>query len=80
MESQYKENTLRNWFITDFKYHEKPYQIVTGNFYNRPGFYEGMHGRTSPIQDVKINLEEMLLNTIGSYKDFSDADAEFTLK
>lgn len=29
---------------------------------------------------VKINLEEMLLNTIGSYKDFSDADAEFTLK
>jgi len=58
MESQYKENTLRNWFITDFKYKEKIFQIVTGNFYNRPGFYEGMHGRTSPIQDVKINLEE----------------------
>ncbi len=29
---------------------------------------------------VKINLEEMLLNTIGNNKDFSDADAEFMLK
>ena len=29
---------------------------------------------------VKINLEEMLLNTIGSNKKFSDADAEFELK
>ncbi len=29
---------------------------------------------------VKINLEEMLLNTIGNNKGFSDANAEFTLR
>jgi hypothetical protein len=58
MESEYKENTLRNWFITDFEYQEKTCQIVTGNFHNRPGFYEGIHGQTSLIQDIKINLEE----------------------
>ena len=55
MESEYKENTLRNWFITDFEYQEKTCQIVTGNFHNRPGFYEGIHGQTSLIQDKKIN-------------------------
>ena len=29
---------------------------------------------------VKINLTEMLLNTVGSNKDFSDLNAEFILK
>ena len=30
--------------------------------------------------DVKIDLKEMLLNTIGNNKGYSDNNAEFTLK
>lgn len=58
MESKYKENTIRHWYISDFEYEDKIYQVVRGSFYNRPGFYEGLHTRTSPIQEVKVLMEE----------------------
>lgn len=58
MESKYKENTIRHWYISDFEYEDKIYQVVRGTFYNRPGFYEGLHTRTSPIQEVKVSMEE----------------------
>ena len=58
MEKQYKENTIRHWFIGNFEYENKTYQVVYGNFYNRPRIYDGMSSRTSPIQEVKICPEE----------------------
>ena len=58
MESKYKENTIRHWYISDFEYEDKIYQVVRGTFYNRPGFYEGLHTRTSPIQEVKVSMKE----------------------
>ena len=58
MASKYKENTIRHWYISDFEYEDKIYQVVRGTFYNRPGFYEGLHTRTSPIQEVKVSMKE----------------------
>ena len=58
MASKYKENTIRHWYISDFEYEDKIFQVVRGTFYNRPGFYEGLHTRTSPIQEVKVSMEE----------------------
>lgn len=58
MENQYKENTIRHWFIGDFEYENKTYQVVYGNFYNRQNCYDGMFSRTSPVQEVKICPEE----------------------
>ena len=58
MESQYKRNTLRHWYLGEYEWRGEKVLLAYGQFYNRPGFYEGMNGRTSIVQTVKINHEE----------------------
>ena len=58
MENQYKLNTLRHWYLADYEWKGEKVLLVWGQFYNRPGFYEGMNGHTSIVQSIKINQEE----------------------
>ena len=58
MENQYKLNTLRHWYLADYEWNGENVLLAYGQFYNRPGFYEGMNGHTSIVQSVKIKQEE----------------------
>ena len=58
MEKQYKLYTLRHWYLDDYEWKGEKVLLAYGQFYNRPGFYEGMNGHTSIVQSVKINQEE----------------------
>ena len=58
MKKQYKLNTLRHWYLADYEWKGEKVLLVWGQFYNRPGFYEGMNGHTSIVQSIKINQEE----------------------
>ena len=58
MENQYKQNTLRHWYLGEYDWNDEKVLLVYGQFYNRPGIYEGMVGHTSIVQSVKINHEE----------------------
>lgn len=58
MENQYKQNTLRHWYLGEYEWNDEKVVLVFGQFFNRPGIYEGMVGHTSIVQSVKINHEE----------------------
>ena len=58
MESKYKLNTLRHWYLVEYEWLGGKVILGYGQFYNRPGFYEGMNGHTSVVQSVTINHEE----------------------
>ncbi|MCR5620565.1 MAG: hypothetical protein K6G18_01795 [Treponema sp.] len=58
MEPMYKRNTMRHWYIGSENYYGKDYYLILGQFFNRPGFYEGMNGHSSEVMSVTINEEE----------------------
>ena len=58
MENQYKRNTLRHWYLGEYESNGEKRPMAFGQFFNRPGFYEGMNGHTSIVQSVKINQDE----------------------
>lgn len=58
MENQYKQNTLRHWYLGEYEWQGGKVLLAYGQFYNRPGFDEGMNGHTSIVQAVTINHEE----------------------
>lgn len=58
MKKQYNQNTLRHWYLGEYERNNEKLILAYGQFYNRPGFYEGMNGHTSIVQSVKINNEE----------------------
>ena len=58
MESKYKLNTLRRWYLGEYEWKGEKVLLAYGRFFNRPGLYEGMKGHTSVVQSVKINHEE----------------------
>ena len=58
MKKQYNQNTLRHWYLGEYECNNEKLILAYGQFYNRPGFYEGMNGHTSIVQSVKINNEE----------------------
>ena len=58
MENQYKLNTLRHWYLGEYEWNGEKILLVYGQFFNRPGIYEGMVGHTSTVQTVTINHEE----------------------
>ena len=58
MEKKYKLNTLRHWYLGEYEWRGEKVLLAYGQFYNRPGFYDGMNGHTSIVQTVKINHEE----------------------
>lgn len=53
MENQYKQNTLRHWYLGEYDWNDEKVLLVYGQFYNRPGIYKGMVGHTSIVQSVK---------------------------
>ena len=40
MENQYKQNTLRHWYLGEYDWNDEKVLLVYGQFYNRPGIYE----------------------------------------
>lgn len=56
--SNYKQNTLRHWYLGNYEWRGKNVLVAYGQFFNRPEIYEGMSGSTSIVQSVKINQEE----------------------
>lgn len=58
MENQYKQNTLRHWYLDNYDWYGEKVLLAFGQFYNRPKFYDGMNGHTSIVQSVKINQED----------------------
>ena len=57
-ETTYKLNTLRHWYLEERIYDGKPYQFIRGQFFNRPGFFDGDTGRTSYIKSITLNEAE----------------------
>ena len=55
MESKYKLNTLRHWYLGEYEWKGEKVLLAYGRFFNRPGLYEGMKGHTSVVQSVKIS-------------------------
>lgn len=58
MESVYKRNTMRHWHVGSVNYYGKDYYLILGQFFNRPGLYDGLNGHSSEVKSVKINEEE----------------------
>lgn len=58
MESVYKRNTMRHWYVGCEKYDGKDYYLIFGQFFNRPGFYDGLKGYSSVVKSVTMNEEE----------------------
>lgn len=57
-ESKYKLNTMRHWYIFSKIYDDEKYYFISGQFFNRPGFYEGMLGSSSNIKSITLDEEE----------------------
>lgn len=58
MEPMYKRNTMRHWYIGSENYCGKDYYLILGQFFNRPGLYDGLNGHSSEVMSVTINEEE----------------------
>lgn len=58
MEPVYKRNTMRHWYVGSVNYYGKNYYLILGQFFNRPGLYDGLNGHSSEVKSVTINEEE----------------------
>ena len=58
MEPVYKRNMMRHWYVGSVNYYGKNYYLILGQFFNRPGLYDGLNGHSSEVMSVKINEEE----------------------
>lgn len=38
MKKQYKQNTLRHWYLGEYERNNEKLILAYGQFYNRPGF------------------------------------------
>ncbi len=55
---QYKLNTLRHWYLGEYEWNGEKVKLVYGQFFNRPGIYDGVLGHTSIVRSIKINRIE----------------------
>ena len=58
MEPVYKRNTMRHWYVGSVNYYGKDYYLILGQFFNRPGLYDGLNGHSSEVMSVTITEDE----------------------
>ena len=55
---QHKLNTLRHWYLGEYEWNGEKVELVYGQFFNRPGIYDGVVGHSSVVKSIKINRKE----------------------